>query len=85
MIGPGSYEFAGRVGVVARTMPIDHDPVEKRDQQIIVEVGMDGVLGIVLAESEIELAIVIRSGIEFVIVTDLGIGIGRLNLGWYRD
>jgi len=61
-------------------MPIDHDPVEKRAQQILVEVGMDGVLRIVLAGSVIELAIVIRSGIGFVIVTDLGIGIGRLNL-----
>ena len=69
-----------RVDVVARTMPIDHDPVEKRAQQILVEVGMDGVLRIVLAGSVIELAIVIRSGIGFVIVTDLGIGIGRLNL-----
>ena len=43
---------------------------------------MDGVLRIVLAGSVIELAIVIRSAIGFVIVTDL---VSESNLDWCRD
>ena len=82
MIEPGSYEFAERKGVVVRTKRTDHDSAEKRDRQILVEVGMDGVLRIVLAGSVIELAIVIRSAIGFVIVTDL---VSESNLDWCRD